>query len=415
MGSWHGFRWLLLGGCVAGCVILATNPLPAAENCQAFVDGLRKRDLYDVALYYLEATRKDPTADKTFLEVIDFETGVTLLGSARLLSRKDREKPLDEARDCFERFLAACPQHRQADCAKTHLADLFVERARLKTAEAAGGVQMPEQKRQLREDARSLCRDAEKLFKAVDADLVEGQKKYKFVDPGDAKRIEERDRVRRDAMLTRLALAKMPYEIAQTYEPGSKENRANLGAAAAGLGEYYRKYSPRLGAYYARIDEARCYQELGNNFKARAVLDEVLSQAKEGEELRGVRNVATLLALQIVLLPGVRKYADAAGIYTAWETATPQHDEPSEEVLAIKCLAGEAALEVAPRSEGRRPRRSGEASRAIEACRRSADVCGAVSRRFPGEGPRQALRSTAGWGEAEGGGSDDLRRCLPAC
>lgn len=347
MVRWRRISRLIAVGLMAGSLGWSAKPLDGAESCQAFLDGLRTRELHDVALYYLNKAANDPTTDKAFLETIDFEKGVTSLDVARGLSQEDREKQLDEARNQFEKFLADHPRHPLAASAKAHLAGLLLDRARRKTAEAAGPSQTSDRKRQLREEARTLCTDAQMLFATLDAELAERQKKYRFVDKGNATLIAERDRVRQDAMLTRLALAKMPYEIAQTYEPGSRENRERLFVAAMRLGDYYREFAPRLAAYYARIDEARCYQELGNIPRAHAVLDEVLTETKQGEGLRRVRDAATLLALQMALLPRVRQYTEAVTIYTTWEKASPQHDEASEEALAIKWLAGEAALESA--------------------------------------------------------------------
>jgi len=57
----------------------------------AFVDGLRKREFFDTALDYLEAMRTSPVADRLFVEVIDFEIGITLVDSARVLPLVDRE------------------------------------------------------------------------------------------------------------------------------------------------------------------------------------------------------------------------------------------------------------------------------------------------------------------------------------
>ena len=210
----------MAGGVVAGCLCGWANPLGGAESCRAFLDGLRQRDLYDVALFYLDKVRHDPATDKTFLETIDFETGVTLLGAARMLPRTDREKQLDEARSRFEKFLADHPQHPQAASAKTHLAGLMLDRA----GEDGGGgrtAQTPEQKRQLRYEARTLCLNAQTLFAAVDAELIERQKKYKFVDKNDAKLVAQRDQVRRDAMLT----APLPWQRCLTKLP-RRMNRA---------------------------------------------------------------------------------------------------------------------------------------------------------------------------------------------
>ena len=85
------------------------------------------------------------------------------------------------------------------------------------------------------------------------------------------------------------------------------------------LADYYRDFAPRLGACYA--DRRGPLLPGTRNTAGPAALDEVLSETKEGEGLRGVRDSATVLALQLDLLPRVRKYAEAVDIYSTWEKA----------------------------------------------------------------------------------------------
>ena len=124
---------LLAGSIAAGFLGLSACPLQAGRVSQAFLDGLRKREFYDTALDYLEAMRTSPLADKAFLEVIDYEMGVTLVASARSLPLVDREKRLNEARNAFREV------HRRPSAAfagasarNAHLGNLLVERGRVK-------------------------------------------------------------------------------------------------------------------------------------------------------------------------------------------------------------------------------------------------------------------------------------------
>ena len=347
MRCWRGIIGLLAGSFAFGLIGLSVNPLPAAERCQAFVEGLRKREFYDMALDYLEAMRTSPLADKTFLEAIDYETGVTLLAGARLLPPKEREQQLEKARSCFQKFMTEHPQHPMVAAVNNQLANLLVDCGRVKMDQSEQPSRSPDQKKQLKNDARVLFLEAQKTLTQIDAKLHDKHQEYKTVDPNDVKRIAERNQVRTDIMQTRLALASMVYEIAQTYDPGSKENKENLQAAAAKFGEYYKKYSRWVGGFYARIDEARCYKDLGDYDRATKMLDEIMAQSEEDEGLRRMRSSATVLALQIAMLPQLKKYKEAVGIFHNWEKNTARRNDSSPDALAIKCLAGEAALEYA--------------------------------------------------------------------
>jgi tetratricopeptide (TPR) repeat protein len=335
------------GSLVVGILGMILSPLRAGERSHAFVEGLRQRGYHDTALDYLDSMRTSSLADKSFLDVIDFEVGSTLVESARLLPLVDREKRLNEARNAFQKFITDHSQHWLATEASVHLANLLVDRGRVKMEMALRFQRTEEQKKQLATEARGLFQDAEKFFAVIDKTLAEKLKDYKTVDYSDEQRLTERGQLRTDTMQVRLALASMVYEIARTYEPGSKENKENLQAAAVKFEEFYKKYSRWVGGYYARIDEARCYQDLGDFSKAQTILAEVIGKKDYDEGFHRVRGAATVLAIQIALLPQVRQYKEAVEIYRNWEENIAQRAEASEEALAIKCLAGEAALESA--------------------------------------------------------------------
>ncbi len=227
------------------------------------------------------------------------------------------------------------------------MGNLLVERGQLKMELGQRFKRTPAEKNQVATEARALYQDAQKLFATIDTALSEKLKEYKEIDPSDSKRLTERDQLRTDAMQARLALASIVYEVARTYEPGSKENKENLAAAAVKYHEFFKKYSRWVGGYYARVDEARCYQELGDYAKATTILGEVMAKKEYDEGFHRVRGVATVLALQTALLPQVKQYKEAVEIYRNWETNIAARAEATEEALAIKCLAGEAALEYA--------------------------------------------------------------------
>ena len=259
----------------------------------------------------------------------------------------DREKRLNEARNAFEKFIAGHPLHWLAIDVHARLGNLLVDRGRLKIELGERFKRTPAEKSQLATEARALYQDAQKLFAVIDTELSEKLKEYKTIDNNDSKRLAERDQLRTDAIQARLALASVIYELARTYEPGSKENKENLAAAAVKYNEVFKKYSRWVGGYYGRVYEARCYQELGDYAKATTILGEVMAKQEYDEGFHRVRGVATVLALQTALLPQVKQYKEALEIYRNWEKNIAQRAEATEEALAIKCLSGEAALEYA--------------------------------------------------------------------
>ena len=350
MRSWQGVARLLVGCLSLGCLFLPASPLFGAERCKDFLDGLREpeRGFYDVALEYLEAMRGSPLADKAFLATIDYEIGVTLLDESRTLPLVERESELEKARVCFQKFLTDQPRHPLVTSANRHLANLLVERGRLNEERARQSGKTSEEREQLLEQARGLFQDAQKAFAVVDVQLNKTNRAFGKVDPSDTAAIQRRNQVRSEIIVTRLALAKMLYEIAFTYQPDSNRRKVALEEAAAKYDEYYGKYEQWLGGCAFRIEEARCYKELGDYAKATSILDELTTlRSGEDEGFRRVRTAATELALQTLLAPQVKKYKDAWAWYEKWESTVEQPDESDNEAMAVRYLGGEAALELA--------------------------------------------------------------------
>ena len=69
-------RRLLLAAAVAILAVTA-GAVRADEPAQAFLDGLRERNYYDVALDYLIAAEKNPAVPAAFKETIPYESGTT--------------------------------------------------------------------------------------------------------------------------------------------------------------------------------------------------------------------------------------------------------------------------------------------------------------------------------------------------
>ena len=255
---------------------------------------------------------------------------------------------LEKARACFQKFLADHREHPLVVSANRHLADVLVEQGKLDKELARQSGKPPDERDRLLEQARGLFADAQKALAVVDAQLNKTQKSFGKVDPSDTAAIQRRNQVRSEIILTRLALAKTFYEIAATYEPDSNRRKVALEEAAAKFGEYYWKYEQWLGGCVFRLEEARCYKELGDYANAMTILDE-LATLRSGDEqgFRQIRTAATKLALQTLLAPKMKKYKDAWAWYEKWESGNEQSGEPDAEAAAVTYLGGEAALELA--------------------------------------------------------------------
>lgn len=317
------------------------------EETQRFLDALRAAGYHDMAIEYLERMRTSPLADEEFKQTIDLEAGTTLIQAAQQgRSAATREKQLSDADELLKRFLQAHPQHPRAAGVRTQLANVLKVRGQMKVEQAESATRPEAEKQALLTQARALFGQAEKTYNELYAGLKAEHEKFpKIIDPNDTAQIKAREQVRREIVDTRLQLARMPYEIAQTYPAGSKERKDQLAEAAKRFADYYADYAALAAGLYGRMWEGRCYKELGQTDKAFEAFEDVLAQADEPPAFRLAKNKTLVLYLETCLLPEVKKYKEAVEKYLSWEQSARGDEEISPEGRAIKCLAAEAALE----------------------------------------------------------------------
>lgn len=348
MPYWNWTARLLAGFIVIGCLGLISTPLPADDNTQAFLDGLRQRELHDIALDLLKTLRDDPKTDKDFRETLDYQFGVTLIGGARELPLEEREKQLDKAREFLEKFLAYHPQHSLAVSASRNLADLKIERGKALVKEAYQPGKTPAEKQRWLERARAMFQEAQKSLVEIDARLVKKKQRFNKIDRKDARLLAQRNQLVAEMILARFALANTYYDLAQTYKPGGKENKTLLREARAKFSLYFWKYNRWVSGYSFRLEQARCYKELGEYDRASEILGALAAPDSDNEEgFRQIRSAATKMALEIYLLPEVKKYKEAWEIFDKWEKSLRRPRRANDVAPEIRYLGGEAALEIA--------------------------------------------------------------------
>ncbi|MEN6451505.1 MAG: tetratricopeptide repeat protein [Thermoguttaceae bacterium] len=382
-------RSKLSAGClIAGCLLLPCHA-SGGEPCQAFLDGLRSpnRQLYDLALDYLEAMRSSPLADPAFREAIDYEVGVTLAEGARLLPPGGRQRQQHRAAECFQKFLSDHPHHAKTVDAQKGLADLLIDRGHddLERAWRAGRV--PQHQEQLLAQSRRSYEAAQQVLLAMDRELAAQRGKLKDMDPADPAFIPRRDHLWRESLTGRLAYARTYYDLAHTYAPGSDDSRRFLRTAALELGRYYDKYKRFPVANCALIDQARCYSERGDYAQCLEILGRLVkSQTEDDDAVRRLRIDATELAMQTTLLPAIKKYRETLGLYDNWDAKLRRAADPAEQAASLRCLAAEGALELARTLDDKNP----EQATLRAGCRkRAADLLGPVAH-SPGEHQKKA-------------------------
>ena len=343
------FRWLATATLVLGCLAMAARPGLAVEDATGFLEKLTDRGYFDTAMEYLDRMRTSPLCPAEFKERIDYEAAITLMKSSLVIQDpKLREQNLDEARNRFEAFIKAKPDHALVPSARMQLAKVLLERGRFKMDLSARASKTGEQKAQLRAEARALFLEAKKAFSEAEEYFSAEHAKFdKVIDPKKTKEIAARDRVRVDLLDSRMLLAAVEYEIAKTYPKEDKEFKGQMTAAAKRYHDLYTKYKRLLSGQYARIGEGRCYKDLGDKESlktAQDILEQMLLDETDQESYRKMRNVARILLLETLLLPEIKKHADALKKGQEWEEKARGNEENSPDGLNIRFLEGEAAL-----------------------------------------------------------------------
>ena len=92
--------------------LLLSGMAQAKEPYKEFIQGLRQRELFDIADLYLVKIEGQPDTPEDIRVVIPYERALTLLAWSRTQRNpEDQAKMLDQAEAHLEQFTKANPQH----------------------------------------------------------------------------------------------------------------------------------------------------------------------------------------------------------------------------------------------------------------------------------------------------------------
>jgi tetratricopeptide (TPR) repeat protein len=332
----------LLLAAAAAVYLFGAATLRAEEPAQAFLEALRERGYYDIAINYLDAAATNPLLPASFKEMILYEKGTTLvLGAKYQRDAALREQQLDEAQKALQQFLKEQPSNLYAVAARSQLGNVMVERARSRVDRAkrlSGG-----EKQAASKQARDLYDQAGKVFAALVEELRSRLKTYPgFLDEKkEAKRIEERDRYREDFLLSQLLGAAVKEETAETLAKDSKEWTQTLTAAADAYKKIYEDYRTRIAGLYARMYQGRCDQKLGKHKEATALFNELLANPDAPDAFRVLKQKVMALAVDSWLAQQL--YPEILDRPVKMIEGARPSEERNDEQLALRLAVAKAA------------------------------------------------------------------------
>lgn len=315
----------------------------AKEQLREFVEGLRQRQLHDVALDYLAAMQESSLVDDETKQVIPYEQGRTLVDMARVLRDfQQRSQRLDEATRHFEQFVNGYPDHPLAGAANIELGNVEVERGRAKL-ELASRPSRAKEKDQLRAEALEHFEKAKDVFayaeQKYEAELAGFPK---LIDPNDREQLAARQQARLNLIEAQMLSAMILFEMAEAHEPDSNDRKQLLSDASKDFQSLYEQYRLKVAGLTARLYQARCLQELGDLVMALTYYEELLVQDKNVPVLRDLAAKALRQAIQCWLDDSQKKYDRAIEEGENWIRDAAPHELTSPVGLAIRWQTAQA-------------------------------------------------------------------------
>lgn len=240
-----------------------------AEDWHGFVQELIQKGQYDTAIEYLKTTIKQTSCPESLKEEYYFQLGSVQLDHVKNLSPDEKILEMNAAKNSFQSFLKDHPNHARSMDANYHLARIMIAEAKQKILESDQIARSEEEKLLRKRDAREILKDTEPYLNRV-LDLARARiTDLKSKEKG--KSSAEMEQLQSLFLGSRILLASLPSEIAETWKKGSEEEKQGLIASRDKLNEIYEKYRQYTGAFSARYRQALVCYKLGDKEECRSI------------------------------------------------------------------------------------------------------------------------------------------------
>ena len=264
---------------IALLLIAVSSSVRADEPFEQFLEGLRGRGYYDIALQHIDDLEKRSDLPPEFAELLDFERGITYraLGAASRVPA-DRDQALSRAETYLKKFASERSQNPKAASANAELGELLFDRAQSLLWEAdapANG----DRRAELQAQSRAIIDQAEQIYQAA-FNQYEGQYKAfpKFIDEReDPEQYKLRSAVQFKYLRTHYNLVRCTYERGQTFDMGTKERNETLIAASEKFESLYQENTKSPIGLQCKLMMGKCFQEQDDLNRALGIYNEVMS------------------------------------------------------------------------------------------------------------------------------------------
>ncbi len=263
-----------------------------ADQYADMVAGLRDRQLYDYALLYLDQLAEKPGLPEEVRQAIPYERAITLQESSRVTRSPEQQlKLLDQALAHLELFVKESPNHPLAGDAHSQRAEILLGKARAEILQARLPANQSS-RADFQAKARDWIRQARTVFEAAQKQYEESLQSYgTYIDKEKfPEKFEAREKLLVQLIMTLNNLGLCRYEEARTYDAGSPDFVKHSKQAAEQFQQIYQRYRNYPGGLYARLYEAKCFDEQGEPQKAMGIYNELLEHDSGNASLKNLQN-----------------------------------------------------------------------------------------------------------------------------
>ena len=289
---WSASGWLRWSFVCAFVLLLspAANAL-GRERYFEFVDGLRDRQYYDEALFYLDLIRERASVPAEVKRGIPYYKAMILKDTSRKSRTPEKQTELLlQSLALFEQFATGNPNQREVADAYWQRALIHFSQARIAIVQSRSPANQGT-RRDLQAAARKQLIEARALFRTVFDQHEAALKTYpQFIDQQkEPDQFLARVSSEENLVNAMLNLALCRYYEAQTYDTGTPTFQQLLYDAASEFQTMSQRYRSQVGGLYARAWQGKCYDECHDRQQAMGIYTELLDHPGENPELEKLK------------------------------------------------------------------------------------------------------------------------------
>ncbi len=328
---------------VAGALAANLPTARAADDTAEFLDALRNRGYFDIALEYLDSVGGSGVASDEFKARIPYERGMTLMGKwRRPASSAERSRLATQIESELNAFAKSNPDSPLAGEARMQLGQMMLESASRILYNLHQRPQPAAREAELRAEAYQGFTAARKAFADVETSLTASLAKFpKTLDP----KTQSADIDRRREFREQLGVVRVlqSFTLMESADALGKEHADYVKTneqAASEFQDHYDKYGTFMLAAQSRVYQGQCYLNVGKLKEASGCFEDVIASWGEAPNARSVVTKAHAYQAECYLIE--EKYQDVITKQGAWLAKAERSEARKPEWVRLKFQVAEA-------------------------------------------------------------------------